>query len=123
MLSVHIAVLDGRGAHILFFFLILILIVLALVSAGWDPETGFAVVEGSILAGKIDTLGVALDVVTAALRECAGTGRELGIDGSVGGNPVGESVLAVLDDGLRCLISIIGSAGLAWGNWGIVNEL
>jgi hypothetical protein len=115
--------LDGWSSSFLFFFLVLILVLFSFVSAGWDPEAGFAVVERSILAGKIDTLTVALDVVAAALRECASTGGELGRDGGIGSNPIGESVLAILDDGLGCLVSIICSAGLAGGNWSVVNEL
>ena len=92
-------------------------------SAGWDPEAGFAVVERSILAGKIDALSVALDVVAATLRQSASTSRELGGNGGVGGNPVGESILAVLNDGFGCLVSVICSAGLTWGDWGVINEL
>ena len=92
-------------------------------SAGWDPESGFAVVKRSILTGKIDAFSVALNVVAAALRECASTRGELGGDRSVCSDPVGESILAVLDDGLGCLVSIICGAGLTWGNRGVVNEL
>ena len=92
-------------------------------SAGWDPEAGLAVVERSVLAGKINTLSIALNVLAAALRQRAGTGGELGRDSSVGGNPVGESVLAVLDDGLGCFISVICGTGLTRGDRGIINEL
>jgi hypothetical protein len=75
------------------------------------------------LAGKIDTISIALDVVAASLRERASTGGELGGDGSVGSDPVGESILAVLDDGLGCLVSIICGASLTWSDWGVVDEL
>jgi hypothetical protein len=121
LLSVHIAVLDGGSADFLF-FLFLIFVVLALVSAGWDPEAGLTVVERSILAGKVDALSVALDIVAAALRKSASTSGEFGGDSSVGGDPVSESIFAVLDDGLGCLVSIISSAGLTWGNRCVVDK-
>ena len=92
-------------------------------SAGWDPEAGLAIVQRSILAGKIDTLSITLGVVAAALRESASTGGELRGDGSVGSDPVGESILAVLDDGLGCLVSIVCGASLTWCDWSIVNQL
>lgn len=92
-------------------------------SASGYPDARFAVVERSILVGKIDTLGIALDIGAAALRERAGAGRELGRDGSIGGDPVGESILAVLNDGLGSLVSIISSTGLTWGDWGVIYEL
>ena len=92
-------------------------------STGRDPEAGFAVIERSVLAGEIDALVVALDVVAAALGESASSGGELGRDGGISGNPVGERVLAVLDDGLGCLVSVISSACLTRGNRGVVNEL
>lgn len=80
-------------------------------------------------------------LLLATLGEIAGAGAEGWLDGCVGGHPVCESVFAVLNDtgeyGVReepCreskldlrlagLISVIGFTGLAWGDWGIVNEL
>jgi len=73
------------------------------------------------LTGKVD--GLTLVTVLAALRKGAGTGRKLGADGGVLLNPVGEGVLAVLDDGLGGLVSVVGVASLTWSDWGVVDEL
>ena len=40
--------------------------------------------------------------VAAALRKSARSLRELGRDGGVLGNPVGKSILAILDDAVVC---------------------
>ena len=66
---------------------------------------------------------IALNVVSAALRERTSTGGKLGGDSRVGINPVGECILAILDDGLASLISIICGTSLAWGDWVVINEL
>ena len=122
MFAIDGAVLNRGGSDLLLFFL-LIIELLTLVSGGRDPEAGFAVVQWLVLAREVMTLGIALNVVAAALRECAGAGREVGRDLGVGGNPVGEGILAVLDDGLGCLISVISSTSLTWGDWGVIDEL
>ena len=69
------------------------------------------------------TLSVALDVVAAALGECAGAGRQRRCHFGVSSHPVGESILAVLDNGLGGLVAVVGGAGLTWGDWGVVNKL
>lgn len=61
--------------------------------------------------------------VAAALGESTGTCGEGGRDLSVSLNPVGERILAVLDDGLGRLVSIIRGAGLTRCDWSIINEL
>ncbi len=121
LLAVNSAILDGRSSDF-FFFLLIILVVFTLVSASWNPETGFAIIERCVLAGKVDTFSVALDVIAAALRECASAGGEFGRDRRVRCNPVGESILAVLDDGFRCLVSIICGSSLARSDWGVIDE-
>lgn len=68
-------------------------------------------------------LAASADVVSATLGESARAGGKLGRDGGVGGDPVGEGVLAVLDDGLAGLVAVIGLTGLARGDRGVVNEL
>lgn len=98
--------------------LLLFVVVLALVLAGRDPETALAVLHGCVLAGEVD--GLAL---VAALRESAGTDGELGGDGGVLLDPVGESVLTVLDDSLGGLVAVVCVAGLAGGDRGVVDEL
>ena len=64
--------------------------------AGGDPEARLAVTEGLVLAGEV----VALTSVAGrtTLGKSARAGGELGADGSVLLDPVGERVFAVLDD-------------------------
>ena len=94
---------------------------MSLVLAGGDPEARLAVTEGLVLAGKIVALtGVA---GCATLGKSARAGGELGADGSVLLDPVGESILAVLDDGLGGLVAVVGLAGLAGSDRGVVDEL
>ena len=80
------------------------------------------VVEGSILLGQVVALTAVADVVAATLGQTTGAGGELGRDGSVGADPAGEGVLAVLDNGLAGLVAIVGGAGLTRGDRGVVNE-
>lgn len=61
------------------------------------PEAALAVLHRAVLAGEVDALAL-FAVTLTALREVTGAGGEFGFDGCVGGNPVGESVFAVLDD-------------------------
>lgn len=94
---------------------------MSLVLAGRDPEAGLAVLEGLVLAGEV----MALTSVAggAALGQGARAGGELGADGGVLLDPVGERVLAVLDDGLGGLVAVVGLAGLAGSDGGVVDEL
>lgn len=69
------------------------------------------------------TLSISLDVVAAALGQSTSTGGELRGDSCVGSNPVGEGILAVLDDGFGSFVAVVCGAGLAWGDRGVVNEL
>ena len=68
-------------------------------------------------------LTASADVVSSALREGTRAGGELGRDSGVGGDPVGEGILAVLDNGLAGLIAVVGGASLARGDGSIVNQL
>jgi hypothetical protein len=68
-------------------------------------------------------LGVALDVVLAALGQGARAGAQAGAHGGLLLDPVGECVLAVLDDRLGGLVAVVGGAGLAGGDGGVVDEL
>jgi hypothetical protein len=94
---------------------LLIIVLLVLVLVGF-PDARLAVL---VLAGEI----VTLLVVAAALGESAGAGGELGADSGVLLDPVGQSILAVLDNGLGGLVSVVGVAGLARGDGSVVNEL
>ena len=86
-----------------------------------DPRA--SIVERSILAGEVVTISAGSNVGAAALGQSAGAGRELGRDGGLGSHPVGESLFAILDDGLARLITVIRRAGLTGGDGSVVNEL
>jgi hypothetical protein len=108
---------DSRGRDLI----VIVVVVVSLVLAGGDPEAGLAVLERLVLAGEVVALaGVA---GSAALGEGARAGGELRADGGVLLDPVGEGVLAVLDDGLGGLVAVVGLAGLAGGDGGVVDEL
>ena len=47
---------------------------------------------------EVDALALAADLIAPALRECTRAGGELGGNGGVLLDPVGESVFAILDD-------------------------
>lgn len=74
--------------------LILFFVFVLAVLVGIDPAVAVAL-QWRILLGKVDT---ALAAFVPALGESAGASAELGVDSSVGLNPVGEGVLAILDD-------------------------
>lgn len=84
--------------------------------AGRDPHARLTVL---VLTREV----VARCLVATALGKSACAGGELGADGGVLLDPVGESILAVLDDGLGSLVSIVGVAGLTRGDRGVVDEL
>ena len=108
---------DSRGRDLI----VIVVVVVSLVLAGGDPEAGLAVLERLVLAGEVVALaGVA---GSAALGEGARAGGELGADGGVLLDPVGQGVLAVLDDGLGGLVAVVGLAGLAGGDGGVVDKL
>jgi hypothetical protein len=108
---------DGGGRDLI----ILIVVVVSLVLAGRDPKAGLAVLERLVLAGEV----VALTSVagSATLGKSARASGELGADGGVLLDPVGESILAVLNDGLGGLVAVVGLASLTRGDRGVVNQL
>jgi hypothetical protein len=65
-----------------------------------NPQAGLATVEGLVLTGQVDSLTSVL-TVAAALGESAGAGGQLGGNGGVLLDPVGERVFAVLDDAVE----------------------
>ena len=108
---------DGGGCDLI----VLVIVVVSLVLAGGDPKTGLAVLERLVLAGEVVALtGVA---GCATLGESARASGKLGADGGVLLDPVGEGILAVLDDGLGGLVAVVGLAGLARSDRGVVDEL
>jgi len=86
---------------ILLLLLVAVCLVLArcLVLGGRNPEAGSsAVVHGLVLSGQVKALALLAAALTPALGKRPGAGGELGGNGSVLLDPVGEGVLAVLDD-------------------------
>lgn len=82
-------------------------------------EPGVAVSShGLVLVGEINTLA-ALNGVAVALGESTRALGEAGLDDRLGSDPVAERILAVLNDGLASIVTIIGVAGLT-GRYGSV---
>jgi hypothetical protein len=78
--------------------LVAVVVTVALVLGGRNPEAGLSVVEGLVLAGQVNTVLTTASGIAATLGKSAGARGKLGGDGGVLGNPVGEGILAVLDD-------------------------
>lgn len=92
----------------LFLFLLIVLVLALLVLGRWDPETRLAVLtQRLVLTAEVN--GLALVAVLAALGKVAGAGGELGADGSVLLDPVGECVFAVLDDATDKLVWVLAT--------------
>lgn len=122
-LAIQAALLDRRLALVLLLVLIFVLLA-ALVDARRHPEVALAVVDGdAVLARQVMALGGTGDVRPAALRQGARARGQLGGHGGVGRDPVRQGVLAVLNDGLGGLVSVVGGARLARGHGGVVDEL
>ena len=64
-----------------------------------------------------------LDDGPTTLGQIPRAGRQLRRDGCVGRHPVGEGILAVLDDGLAGLVSVVRGPGLAGRDGRVVDEL
>jgi hypothetical protein len=76
------------------------------VCAGRDPKSTFAVaLQWLVLPSEVNTLTLVALAVLATLRERAGTSAKLGGHGCVLLDPVGESVLTILDDAVQELVS------------------
>jgi hypothetical protein len=86
------------------------------VLAGGNPA--FAVHVG-VLAAQVDALSIA---VCSPLAQSPATLGKLALDRGILLDPVREGILAVLDDCLAGLISIVGVAGLAWGDGGVIDK-
>lgn len=131
--------LRGNGGVDVVVNVVAVVIAVALVLAGGNPETRLPVVKGLVLAGEVDTLTTASGVA-ATLGQGAGALGQLGRDGGILGDPVGEGILAVLDDAVECqrrlfcleriidlrlagLVSVVGLASLAWSDRVVVDQL
>jgi len=94
-----------RNLLVFLFFAIIGLLVLP-VCAGRDPKSTFAVaLQWLVLPSEVNTLTLVALAVLATLRERAGTSAKLGGHGCVLLDPVGESVLTILDDAVQELVS------------------
>jgi hypothetical protein len=109
--SLLLATTDGAVGDANILVLVVVLVAVSVVVlAGGDPQVAVArLLHGGILTGKVDGLAL-VAVVAAALGKSAGTGREGRADGSVLLDPVGERVLAVLDDAVM-VVSITKHLG------------
>jgi hypothetical protein len=141
--SLLFATTDGAVGDASILVLVVVLVAAGVVVlAGRDPEVAVTrLLHGSVLVGKIDSLTL-VAVVAAALGKSAGAGGKGRADGSVLLDPVGERVLAVLDDArmvvsitrhsvlrhgrnlrLASLVAVVCVSGLSRGDGGVVNEL
>lgn len=93
-------VLAGNGGCVFVLELITVLVAVTLVLSSRDPQARLPV-QGLVLAREVDALTMATALVAAALRKGTRSLGELGRDGCVLGNPVGKSILAVLDDTVK----------------------
>lgn len=98
--------------------LFLIIFVLAGVLIGRHPGLAVHVV---VLVSQV--VAFSTNAVLSSLGQSAGTGGQLRLDSCAGLNPVGECILAILDDCLGSLISVVSVACLAGCDWGVVNKL
>lgn len=92
-------VLAGNRGRVFIVKLITVLVAVTLVLRGRNPQTRLAI-KGLVLSREVNTLTVATALVAAALGKGPGSLRELGRDRSVLGDPVGKSILAVLNNSI-----------------------
>jgi hypothetical protein len=78
--------------------------------------------HGLVLSGKVDSLA-GLEALAVTLGESAGPGGHAGLDRRLGAHPVGERLLAILDDGLAGVVSVIGGASLTRSDRSVVNKI
>jgi len=69
------------------------------------------------------SFAISLDVLASSLAQVTSSGAEIAANLSIGRDPVGERILAILDDGLGSLKSIISSAGFSRCDRCVINEL
>ena len=102
--------------------LILLLFVALYISATMG-NPGAAIVDGLVLGRQIMAFVSSVNVGATALRQGSRTGRKLRGHSGIGSNPVGEGILAVLDNGLASLVTVVGSASLAGSDRSVIDEL
>ena len=64
-----------------------------------------------------------LMTVTTTLAQGPRANAQFGRNSCVRRNPVCERILAILNDCLGGFIPVVCSAGLAWGDWGVIDKL
>ena len=78
--------------------------------------------HGLILLGEVNALAV-LDVIAVALGESARALRQAGLDNRLGGDPVAECVLTVLDDRLAGVVAVVCLASLAGSHGRVIDQV
>ena len=116
---VDLAVLKGMSVVEL-----ILVIVLVCVGAGWNPLARLAILVWRILSGQVvTTLSITSNEVAAPLGKIASTSRELRVNGGLGVDPVRKGVLAVLDNSLAGLVTVVCRASFSWSNRSVVDQL
>jgi hypothetical protein len=65
---------------------------------GGDPEPRLPVIKGLVLVGEVDTFLIAACGILATLGKSTGALRQLGANGGILHDPVGEGIFAILND-------------------------
>ena len=121
MLPVQAAFAIDDGVTLFVFFVLIVVLVMGpVVVAACNPRV--AVVQRCVLARQIQALGAGLDVIPTPRGKSPSTRRQARRDGSLFGDPVGEGILTILNDGLASLVSVVSGAGLAGGDGGVVDQ-
>jgi hypothetical protein len=100
LLTTTLVLASNRGVDVII-EVVTVFIAVTLVLRGRDPKTRFPAVKRLVLSRKVNTVTAASSVATT-LGQSAGALRELGGDGGVLRYPVGQGILAVLNDTMAC---------------------
>ena len=104
-----------------FLFLFFLILLVFSVLSSWHPAVAVAL-HGLILTGQVNTLTLAR-VVLPSLAKIASTSGQLGADLGVTRNPVGQCILAVLNNGLGSFVAVVGRATLTRGDRSVIDQL
>lgn len=104
-LSLNLLLLAATVVVLLFQLVLTLVTVLTLVGSSGNPETRLTFTGHALVLAR-EIKARALHLLAAALGESARASRDLGADSGVGLNPVGESVLAVLDDAVAVVSTL-----------------
>lgn len=93
--------LAGNGGVEIIIEVVTVFVAVTLVLGGWDPETRLPAIKRLVLTRKINAV-TTTGGVPAALGQSTGALGQLGRNRGVLGNPVGQGILAVLNDTMGC---------------------